>query len=371
MTFSIITHVEHSIDEGKFYAYGPYVREMNLWAKHVNKIVLVSPRTKLAPGTIDLPYQHSNIKHLPIPSISLTSFTEAIKAIFALPVIVFQIFRGMYLSNHIHLRCPGNIGLIGCYVQVLFPKKPKTAKYAGNWDPAAKQPKSYRLQKRLLSSTFWTKNMQALVYGNWPGQSKNIKSFFTATYRDNERIEHVERSHEGLSRFVFVGGLTTGKRPLYAAQLVHELKLEGVNCRLEFYGEGVERDNIEDFIATHNISEQIILKGNQTAATVQQAYLNSDFMILPSKSEGWPKAVAEAMFWGCIPIATKISCVPWMLDFGKRGLLLEMNLQSDVAKIKELIEDSEQRKLMSEKAKSWSQQYTLDKFEAEIVKLLK
>ena len=70
------------------------------------------------------------------------------------------------------------MGLIGAIVNILFPNKQKTAKYAGNWDPKSKQPWSYRLQKWILSNTFLTKNMQVLVYGEWPNQTKNIKPFF-------------------------------------------------------------------------------------------------------------------------------------------------------------------------------------------------
>ena len=42
-------------------------------------------------------------------------------------------YKAMKWADHIHLRCPGNIGLLGCIVQIAFPKKVKTVKYAGNW----------------------------------------------------------------------------------------------------------------------------------------------------------------------------------------------------------------------------------------------
>jgi len=75
----------------------------------------------------------------------------------------------MVQADYIHLRCPGNMGL-EALVQMLFPNKPKTAKYAGNWNPKSKQPWSYRLQKWILSYTFLTQNMQVLVYGEWSNQ---------------------------------------------------------------------------------------------------------------------------------------------------------------------------------------------------------
>jgi hypothetical protein len=49
-------------------------------------------------------------------------------------------------------------------------------------------------------------------------------------------------------------------------------------------------------------------------------------VLLPSNSEGWPKAIAEGMFWGCVQLQTAVSCVPYMLDYGKEGLL-EMDLE--------------------------------------------
>ena len=93
-------------------------------------------------------------------------------------------------------------------------------------------------------------------------------------------------------------------------------------------------------------------------------------MILPSKSEGWPKVVAEAMFWKCLPIATKISCVPYMLDNGKRGILLEENLEKDILLIQMLFENENIYQSMTQNAQDWSREYTLEYFEAEINKLL-
>ena len=75
------------------------------------------------------------------------------QSIFVIPIIVCKIFKVCFWADHIHLRCPGNIGLLGVLVQVFFPKKIKTVKYAGNWDPNSKQPKTYILQKKILSNT--------------------------------------------------------------------------------------------------------------------------------------------------------------------------------------------------------------------------
>lgn len=370
MTFAIITHVTHFTKDGSLYAYGPYVREMNIWAKHVSNLVIVAPLKKDGFSEIDMPYDHSQLRILRVPTISLTSFTEIVRALVLSPFIFLQIFRAMLLADHIHLRCPGNIGLMGCIVQVLFPKRSKTAKYAGNWDPDAKQPKSYRIQKRLLSNTFWTKNMQALVYGVWPDQSKNIKPFFTATYTESMIADIPQRQFSPPFTFLFVGTLSPGKRPMYCVKIIEALLNNGIDVSLDIYGEGTEREALESYIQDKELRENVVLHGNQSLDIVEKAYMNSDLLLLPSKSEGWPKVVAEAMFWGCVPLVTKVSCVPWMLGQGKRGVLLEADLDEDIDQIKTTISDTNKLREICEEGKKWSHQYTLDYFEAEIKMLL-
>ena len=378
MKFLIITHVPH-IKKDKFYfAYSPYVREMNIWGNGVSQISIVAPLKKEIISEIHLPYSHREIIFKEVIAFSLTSINAIIKTLFILPKTSWQIYKAMQKTDHIHLRCPGNIGLLGCLVQILFPYKQKSAKYAGNWDPKSKQPLTYKLQKFILSSTFLTKNMQVLVYGEWEGSTKNIKPFFTASYFESNKSpfnfikkQKVVLKSEQNTRFIFVGTLSKGKQPLYAVQLIEQLQHLGNKVHLDLYGEGIERPKLEKYIIENNLKNYITLHGNKTAEVVQKAYQESSFLVLPSKSEGWPKVVAEAMFWGCLPIASAVSCVPNMLDFGQRGIILTMNLQDDVHQINEVLNNSDGYQRQVESAVEWSRNYTLDYFEQEIKEVLK
>lgn len=370
MKFAIITQVPHVFQNGSYFAYAPYVREMNIWSKYVDGFIVVAPIIQTTNTAIDIPYIQESIKFFKIASINLLGFKSICNAILRSPKISWQIFKAMKEADHIHLRCPGNIGLLGCLVQILFPNKPKTAKYAGNWDPKAKQPWSYRLQKWILSNTFLTRNMQVLVYGEWEGSTKNIKPFFTATYSEADIIPIKLLGLKDKINFIFVGALVSGKNPLYALQLVEKLFEKGYDVALDFYGEGIERKTLEHYISSNNLENSIKLKGNQNQKVVAEAYQNSHFVILPSKSEGWPKAVAEGMFWGCVPLATKVSCVPFMLGDGERGTLLEMNLEQDVKQLETFLNNELGFDSKRKKASNWSRKYTLEFFESAIKKIL-
>ncbi len=157
---------------------------------------------------------------------------------------------------------------------------------------------------------------------------------------------------------------------MYAIQLIERLNKNGKKAVLRLYGEGIERNTLEDYIKKNQLENFVFLEGNQNKEIVKQAYKKSHFVLLPSKSEGWPKAVAEGMFWGCVPVATKVSCVPFMLDYGNRGILVDMDLENDVNLITQILDDETGFSVKSKLAMNWSQHYTTDVFESEIKKLL-
>lgn len=370
MTFCIITHVIHTEKENQLFAYSPYVNEMNSWLKYVDEVIVVAPKEDFEPNPIHSIYKHSSLKFIEIDKFNLLSFFSFLKALFLIPKNCWLIFKAIQKADHTHIRCPGNMGLLACFVQIFFPRKKKTVKYAGNWDSKSKQPISYRIQKWILRNEFLTKNMQVLVYGEWENQTKNIKSFFTATYNDGEKTNVFPRELKNKIQFIFVGALTNGKRPFYALQIIEELIKKGINVSLFFYGEGIEKNNLQKYITENNLEKSISLKGNFDKDALKKVYQGSHFLILPSKSEGWPKVIAEAMFWGCLPIATPVSCVPNMLDLGNRGVLLNEDLAKDVSLLGQLIHEQEVYNLKVNSALKWSRNYTIDKFESEIIKLI-
>src|SRR5690606_5258950 len=140
-------------------------------SKLKGKVEVVAPLLEEKEEITGLAYEHSPLSFTRVPAFDLLSPKGIIAALFKIPVMCFRMLKVMNRADHLHLRCPGNIGLLACILQVFFPGKRKTAKYAGNWDPEAKQPWTYKLQRWILSNTFLTRNMTVLVYGGWPGQT--------------------------------------------------------------------------------------------------------------------------------------------------------------------------------------------------------
>ncbi|MBO2544296.1 glycosyltransferase [Salegentibacter sp. BDJ18] len=391
---------------------------MNLWLQHVDEVEVVAPLNKKKNRFAEIPYEHEKLKFISIPSVKFLSPKNIISSFSKLPLITYMIYNSMAKTGHIHLRCPGNIGLIASVIQIFFPDKPKTVKYAGNWDPKAKQPWTYKLQQKILSNTFLSKNIQVLVYGDWQGNGKNIVPFFTASFSKKDK-EVIEKDFTPRYKFIYTGNLVEGKGVFEAIKLIETLNDHGVFSEIEIFGDGILKNSLSDYIQRNELQEFVKLKGRKSLEELKEAYKDAHFVILLSKSEGWPKAIAEGMWYGCVPIATPVSCVPWMLGNGSRGILIcdvekreekkekrgesldkrkekrsvllndesEKNRQfecsdgsrdvsrteffkDDLASLTKLLKHPEKLKQMSIAAQEWSQQYTLERFETEIKKLL-
>jgi glycosyltransferase involved in cell wall biosynthesis len=277
----------------------------------------------------------------------------------------------MNRSDHFHFRCPSNVSAIAAMVQVFYPKKKKTTKYAGNWDPNSNQPMGYKFQKWLLGHSKLTKNMKLLVYGEWHSKSPHVVPFMSATYQDAEKVSFRKRDFNKSLKFVFIGAMVVGKRPLFTVQIIEALLKTYSNIELHMFGDGPLIDKVKSYLSQKNLQTSVFIYGNQPKEKVKEVVKQADFTILPSKSEGWPKAIAEGMFFGAIPISTKISCLPWILDYGNRGILIEPNIESAVEAINTNLElGNEHLNNLSKKAMDWSQQFTVDRLEFEIKQMV-
>lgn len=369
MKFLIITNTPHKIEDDKVFAYGPYIKEMNVWLKDIESVKVISFKSTESINKIDLSYDNK-VEFIEVPTFNLTSLKNIIKTVFSLPYIYYILFKNFLWAEHIHLRSPSNMALLGLFVQIFFPTKKKTVKYAANWDMSSSQPLSYKVQQFIMSNTFLSKNLKALVYGSWPNQTKNILSFYTATYYDKEKEIITPRKFDGEIRILFSGRLVESKRPLLTVKIVNKLLSQNINIRLDILGDGEQREIIEKYINEKGLSKNIFLHGRQNSETLKKFYKEAHFLVFLSKSEGWGKVITEAMFWGCLPIVTNVGPISYIIGEGTRGSLVKPTTKDTVKCIIGLLNEYKTYELKVNNAIKWSQNLTFDKFENDVKKLI-
>src|ERR1035441_5054943 len=84
----IVSHVYHYRHEGAIYAYGPYTREIDIWADLFPEVRIASPLRNEVPPKDCLPFTRSNISMIPQMETGGDCFGAKLKQIALLPVLL-------------------------------------------------------------------------------------------------------------------------------------------------------------------------------------------------------------------------------------------------------------------------------------------
>jgi len=108
------------------------------------------------------------------------------------------------------------------------------------------------------------------------------------------------------------------------------------------------------------LANQVTFQGAVPHARVLDFYERAHVLVLASQSEGWPKAIAEAMAFGLVCIGSNRGFVPQMLA-NRRGLLVEPRDADALAeKLGGVIANPGEAAKISETAAAWSRKFTLE-----------
>jgi len=106
---------------------------------------------------------------------------------------------------------------------------------------------------------------------------------------------------------LFVGRLVDGKRPQDAIDAFADLHDTHDDAVLYICGEGPLRDSLESRVADHGIQNAVEFLGLVDYDVMPSIYRDSDILLLPSRSEGFPRTLMEALSTETPVIATELS----------------------------------------------------------------
>lgn len=121
------------------------------------------------------------------------------------------------------------------------------------------------------------------------------------------------------------------------------------NWRLEILGEGSQRDHLTGLAASLGVGEQITFRG--WVRPIQPHLLSSDLFVLPSRYEGFPSAMLEAMACGVAVLAVDAGGgVREAIEHDENGWLVENSEEALAAGILHLIERPSLRSRLASQA---------------------
>ena len=119
---------------------------------------------------------------------------------------------------------------------------------------------------------------------------------------------------------------------------------------LTIYGEGPERPKLERAVANHGLQDRVTLPG--LLKDLRPVFLRASLFVLPSRFEGYPNVLLEALACGCPVIATDCpgGCGE-ILAQGRYGVLVpNENTECLASALKEMVESPEARASYSARA---------------------
>jgi len=157
-----------------------------------------------------------------------------------------------------------------------------------------------------------------------------IESQTRATIHDidnpvDERFFQIERRPEP-GRILCVGWIRERKNTLGAVQAFARIAGHHSQAKLIIAGEAKEAEylsRVQQSIREHGISDKVELLGHANRAQMEEELAKASIFLLPSRQENSPMAIAEAMAAGIPVIASNRCGMPYMIDEGRTGFLID------------------------------------------------
>lgn len=331
MKIAIISHTEHYLSENNtIVGWGPTIKELNCLAQICDVIYHIAPLHNCkSPGSA-LPYISNKIIFVPIYASGGAGFKK-MSILFRAPINLYKIYKTIKKVDKVQFRAPTGIGIYVLPFLRLFYNSKYWIKYAGNWKDE-KMPIGNKLQKKWLQN-FTSKNTKITVNGFWINERNNIIPFENPCLDKNDRKLGynllVAKKLKKTVEFCFVGALNKHKGVDKILKAINELNFKN-NITLHFVGDGSDRFEFEK--TAKYINTTIIFHGFLEKDAISSIYSKCDFIILPSKSEGFPKVIGEAMNYGCIPIVSDVSCISQYIQNGVNGFLIKPITSKEIIK---------------------------------------
>jgi glycosyltransferase involved in cell wall biosynthesis/peptidoglycan/xylan/chitin deacetylase (PgdA/CDA1 family) len=267
-------------------------------------------------------------------------------------------------AEAIHADIPGDLGTVGMVLAWTF-RRPLFVRYCGNW-----------LTVKTTADRFWHWFMERFAGGRnvmlatggiaEPPSRKNpnIRWIFATSLTESEIRElatgEVSLAPEKL-RLVIVGRQEGGKGTdlmIKALSLIHQ---QFPNAVMDVVGDGSEVPMLKRKAAELGVREKVAFHGKVNHVEVIRLLQQAHIFCFPTQSEGFPKAVLEALACGLPVITTPVSVLPMLLSKGC-GVIIKPEAAAIAQAVCELASSPERYKLMSAKARETAAAYTLERW---------
>jgi glycosyltransferase involved in cell wall biosynthesis len=273
------------------------------------------------------------------------------------------VWQAVREADAVHAPIPGDIGTIGILV-ALAQRKPLFVRYCGRWG-----------KKETFAEHFWhwllvriadgRNVVLATGGGEDPPSPKNgaIDWIFSTSMRQAEidayRPRRPWQRGEPL-RLITVGRLEGGKNADQVIRALKEIRQHYSQTTLDVVGDGGLLSDYRQLALDLELNDAVTFRGKVDHAQVLALLNQAHIFCFPTDSEGFPKAVHEALACGLPVVTTPVSVLPTLIG-EKNGVLIEAPQAEQIAQaVLSIITDEDAFAAMVRHTQDTARAYTLE-----------
>lgn len=343
---------------------GGFPRQIEAISELFDETVLVVPCGERENKSGLTPLEGKNLKFCELSVQSGKDFRKKLLLPFWLLRNGRQIWKAVKSADAVHAPIPGDVGTIGL-VFALVQKKPLFVRHCGNW--LVQRTAAERFWKWLMERFAGGRNVMFATGGNEEAPSRknpHVKWIFSTSLRQSEMAGIRERTLPADGRINLLIACRQEERK-GTGIVIESLKAvlrDFPLASLHIAGDGALLESLKKKARALGVEDKVIFYGKIERTRVIELMKKCHVFCFPtSASEGFPKAVIEALACGLPVVTTRVSVLPQIIADGGNGhLLARANAEGLAAAVREICGDGENYRAMSRRALETARAYSLE-----------
>jgi glycosyltransferase involved in cell wall biosynthesis len=329
-----------------------------------DETVIVVPCLSPASRSGEIPLIGNNISVVPLSMPAGSGIKRKISMFFWLVRNLRIVTREVRRADAIHTPIPSDIGTVGMLVAFIM-RKPLFVRHCGNWQ--VQKTAAERFWKWFMERFAGGRNVMLATGGAVEPPSRRnpaIQWIFSTSLTRQELSEcRIRRDCDVTARLRLIISCRQEERK-GTDIVIRTLPLlidEFPGVSLDVVGDGSLMRKLQLLSETLSLSDRVKFHGKVDHHRVLELLQQADLFCYPTTaSEGFPKAVLEALACGLPVVTTRVSVLEQLMKNGC-GLLIEEAQPKALAEgIRRCLASREQYRAMSERAIETASQYSLE-----------
>lgn len=198
----------------------------------------------------------------------------------------------------------------------------------------------------------------------FPDNKNHFETYYSTINLDESYFAEPKKFNENKRKFTIVHTANSinndGKGHDTLINVIKNLRENKYNVHAIFIGDGDKKPYYENLVSQMDLTDYIEFTGLLSSPMeVREVLLQGDIFVFPTKAEGLPRAIIEAMAVGLPVLSTPVNGIPELLN--KKYMYDPSDVEGFTKKLMELFTDVSELENMSKTNIITAEQYTLPK----------